>query len=903
MKPVLHVISETHWDRTWYFPFQGFRWYLVEFMDRLIRLMEKDPDYKHFLLDGQTVVLEDYLAIRPEMRGRIETLVKAGRLLVGPLYVLPDEFLEGEEAWVRNFLIGMRDARSFGRSVEVTYLPDSFGHIAQLPQIVRGFGIDCVVFWRGLGEEGDRLGIEFQWAAPDGSKTLVLWQREGYFNVCNLGHPVTHVDIFDNLNVDGDRAVERIRAATGRLLPFSRTGVIPLWNGVDHQFPQPELSRLLAHVRRKLPEWTIRHSTLEQVATDVRKRAKRLPVFSGEFTRGKYSILLSGVYSTRMYLKQLNHTCETRLVRYAEPLAALAKAFGRPNDQQGFLNLAWRTLLKNHPHDDICGCSVDQVHRDMVDRFSEVQQISDMVVAESARDLANAVDTRGVEGLPFVAFNPALGRRRDATVGRFWVGKGNETKLRPLCLVDARGKAIPSAVRSRTRKTKLGLKKWLDGIEFEIAFRADVPSFGTQLVFLVGGKETFDSDLTPTERGARNRHITFKIADDGAIRVRHLATGKTYSGLNVFEDTEDAGDEYDYSPLRNSQILTTKGKKAQMRLVRKNPLEVTWRVTHQLRVPESLNEERTGRSRRRAALKIVTDITLFADSPVLRFETTVENAARDHRLRALFPAALVTETHRVREHFDVMTRDNDKPKGKGWAQPPVPTNHQKDFVDLSDSRHGLCLINEGLPEYEVTGRTRRGLALTLFRGVGWLSRMDLLTRKGDAGPAFEVPEAQCLGGHVFRYAIFPHSADADEAELATVAGAVLAPLLVATAKDDRSSVEHGADHEEYDAVQIKELPKGGPVLPTHAFLEESSGKLAMTAFKQSERGKSLVARMVNVTVKRVQSTVRLGFDVRAAYLVNLGEKRLRKLAVRNRTVALSVGPKEIVTLELVGARL
>ena len=904
MKPVLHVISQTHWDRTWYLPFQGFRWYLVQFMDRLIALMEKDSEYQHFLLDGQTVVLEDYLAIRPEMREHIEALVRAGRLRVGPLYVLPDEFLEGEEAWVRNFLIGTRDARSFGRCEKVAYLPDPFGHIAQMPQLVRGFGMDCVVFWRGVGEEGEKLGIEFNWVAPDGSKVLALWQRDAYCNASNLGHPCTHIDIFDNLTVDRDLAVQQIRKAVEGLLEHSRTNVIPLWNGVDHQYPQPELARLLEYAGKQLPDWTIRHSTLERLAADVRRRAKRLPSFSGEFTSGRHSILLSGVYSARMVLKQLNHACETQLVRYAEPLSVLAKAFAGASDQQGFLDLAWRTLLKNHPHDDICGCSIDQVHRDMMDRFSEARQIGEMVVSESARDLASAVDTRGVDGLPFVAFNPTLGRRREVAVGRLWVGAGNYRTMKPFRLVDARGKTIPSVIRSKTAKQKVGLTKFLNGVELEIAFQADVPSFGAQGVFLASGKEeALETDLVSAERGARNRHIAFTIAHDGAIRLKHLATGKTYTGLNAFEDTEDAGDEYDYSPIRNSQTLSTKGKKARVRLLRKSPLEVTWRITHLLRVPRALDEQRAARSRERVTLTIATDVTLFAGSPVLRLETTVENTARDHRLRALFPAGLVTDTHRVREHFDVITRDNDKPAGKGWEQPPVPTSHQKDFVDLSAAKHGFCLINEGLPEYEVTGRKRRGLALTLLRGVGWLSRTDLLTRDGNAGPSIETPEAQCLGQHVCRYAIFPHSGRSDQAKLARVAAEVLAPPLVVAAKDDRSSVEHGADNERLDAIPIKELPKEGPVPPAHAFLEESSGKLVLAAFKQSESGKSLVARMVNVTDKRVRSELRLGFDVKAAYLTDLSEKRARKLAVRKRTVTLSVAPKQIVTIELVAARM
>jgi len=898
-KVSIHVISETHWDRTWYFPFQGFRWYLVEFMDRLIRLMERDPCYEHFLLDGQTVVLEDCLQIRPEMRGRIEALVSAGRLMVGPLYVLPDEFLEGEEAWIRNYLIGTSDAKSFGRCMKVAYLPDPFGHIAQMPQIARGFGMDCAIFWRGFGEEGDRLGNEFHWAAPDGSKVLVLWQRTSYANLRDLGLPANFADIFDNLKVDQDLAVREIRQETEKLLPHSRTNVIALWNGVDHQYPQPELAKLLDYARRQLPDWTIHHSTPEMLAAEIRRRARRLPAFSGEINRGKFDIILSGVYSARMYLKQRNHYCETQLVRYAEPLSALAKLLGRGTDHAGFLRHAWRTLLKNHPHDDICGCSIDQVHRDMMDRFNEVEQLIDVVTREAATDLANAVDTTDDRGLPFVAFNPTLRRRREVTVARFWVGAGNYRTMKPLRLVDSRGKAVPFVVRSKAKKQKIAPVKFLNGVELEIAFAADVPPVGTQLLFLAPGENDTTGDLTITPRGARNEHFAFRIADDGSVRLKHLDTGKTYTGLNSFEDTEDAGGEYDYSPLRRSETFTTKGKKAGVRLLRKSALEATFRITHRMRVPESLNETRTARSRRRTTLKIVTDVTLFADAHVLRFETTVDNAAKDHRLRACFPAGIRCDVHRVREHFDVLARPNDKPSGKGWVQPPVPTSHQKDFVDLSDGKGGLCLVNEGLPEYEVTGRTRRGLALTLLRGVGWLSRDDLLTRDGCAGPPIETPDAQCLGTHTFRYALAPHGR-ADEATLAALAAQVLAPVMVAEAKNDRSSVEHGADHEMFDAIPIREMPKEGPISPRQAFLEDSSGKLVLTALKESERGGTFIARFVNVTSKPVRTRIRLGFPAKGAWRTNLAEKREKRLAVRNGAIALTVRPKEIVTVEMRG---
>ncbi len=148
------VIPHTHWDREWYAPFQLFRIRLVHLMDNLLNLLERDPDYTHFNLDGQTIVLKDYLEIRPEKRPLLEKLIQQRRIGVGPWFVLPDEFLVSGESLVRNLLLGHRIAAEFGHVQKVGYIPDTFGHIAQLPQILQGFNIPYAMHFRGL-EEGD----------------------------------------------------------------------------------------------------------------------------------------------------------------------------------------------------------------------------------------------------------------------------------------------------------------------------------------------------------------------------------------------------------------------------------------------------------------------------------------------------------------------------------------------------------------------------------------------------------------------------------------------------------------------------------------------------------------------------------------------------------------------------
>jgi mannosylglycerate hydrolase len=178
----LHIISHTHWDREWYLTFQQFRLKLVHLVDGLLETLEQNPDFEHFMLDGQTIVLDDYLQMRPENEAVIRQHVQSGRILIGPWHILPDMFLVSPEAHIRNLLQGARTASRFGPSMPVGYIPDPFGHPGQVPQILHGFGITTASVWRGIGD----LPCEFWWQAPDGSRVLMAFLRESYSNGASL---------------------------------------------------------------------------------------------------------------------------------------------------------------------------------------------------------------------------------------------------------------------------------------------------------------------------------------------------------------------------------------------------------------------------------------------------------------------------------------------------------------------------------------------------------------------------------------------------------------------------------------------------------------------------------------------------------------------------------------------
>jgi alpha-mannosidase len=432
----LHLISHTHWDREWYLTFQQFRLRLVHLMDELLEMLETNPDYQYFMMDGQTIVLDDYLQIRPEREAEIRARVDEGRLLIGPWHILPDEFLVSPEATVRNLLEGERTALRFGRKMQVGYIPDPFGHIGQMPQILRGFGIETACLQRGLSDEP----VELWWQAPDGSRVFLSYLRDGYGNAAALP---TH---------DAQRFQADVQRLAYSLLSRSKTnllreiseGHLLLMQGTDHMEPLPSTAAAIAAAQGKLEGMIIEHSTLprymQSIQNEIQNAQIELETVSGELRSGKRHPLLPGVMSARIWIKQRNQACENLLEKWAEPFSAWAELGGkqppklaptegaflsqlRLKNPASLLRQTWRLLMENHPHDSICGCSVDQVHEEMRPRFDQVEQVGEEITKQSLEAIARAVLTQPPNALvkekefppvqAVIVFNPTSGTRTD----------------------------------------------------------------------------------------------------------------------------------------------------------------------------------------------------------------------------------------------------------------------------------------------------------------------------------------------------------------------------------------------------------------------------------------------------------------------------------------------------------
>jgi mannosylglycerate hydrolase len=886
------VFHHTHWDREWWATYQDFRIRLVEVIDQLLDTLDSDPGFKSFFLDSQTVVLRDYLEVRPYERRRLTEAIRAGRIQCGPWYILPDEFLVSGESHIRNLWLGRRVAAEFDIPLQqVGYLPDTFGHIAQMPQILRGFGIDNAFVWRGYGG-GAAAKQDFHWEAPDGSGVLAMWFPDGYYQM-----PFLHFGNPDRPYAD---KLGRIFQAIERWGPRATTDVLLMPYGGDHRPMDPQLAAKIEEANTAIDALgSIAWSTLSDYVAAIRAAAPGLETVRGELRAlgPEHPHLLSGVLSARLNLKRLNFLGQTWLERYAEPLAALAWADGRRYDAS-LLWKAWDLLVQNHPHDSICGCSIDQVHREMLSRFAQSRQIAEIVSEQSAQYLNGRIDAPdcGPNDLVLIARN-TLPWRRSALVTA-WTPR-SAVGPRTHRLLDSAGTEIPFQSRDVT-----GARPMTDRSEWtEIAFIAsDVPPLGhaafrltTRDAPVATGVANYRAhgpvaarkgsaaigDLRIGPGRLENGYLRVEVdAASGTLTLTDLASGVVYPHLHSFDDGGDAGDTYNFSPPLGDQIVRSiDGARVHVGLEEIGPARATLRVDLDWRLPASLTADRTSRSSRRVATRITSLITLCSGARHLEVRTEWENRSTDHRLRALFPLGSPAEFSEAQGQFTVTRRPVVvEDLGSGWPETYAPTLPQQGWVSVHAGDRGLMIGNRGLPEFEVLDDGQGTIALTLLRSVGWLSRDDLLTRVGGAGPTTPTPDAQLLGPNRASYAIIPHTGDWLASGAYRVAEEYVVPV--------HGSWVRGTHGSEPGTGGLLEL------VGDHTLL--------LSAVKKCERDELLVLRFWNVASEPTETQVRLLRPLSEALLLDLKEDPVDggTLNVDQDSFSLRAGPAQIVTVGL-----
>ena len=904
----VHIVPHTHWDREWYAPFQVFRAQLIDLWDQLLALTEQDADFR-FLMDGQTVVVDDYLAIRPEARPRVERAIRSGQIQVGPWYTLPDEFLVSGEALVRDLQRGIADGDTHGGALRVGYLPDSFGHTAQMPQIYRQFDFHHALVWRGVPSAIDRLA--FDWEAPDGSRILTAYMGTSY------SHGV-------DLPVDGPGLAARLRMAVRALEPFRPGREILLMNGNDHVLPQAGLTGA-ARSASLLLGWDARLARLDDYLEALPESG--WPRWRGELRASSRANVLMGTLSARIPDKQAYFAAGLALERLAEPMSALSGL-----DANGLLAEAWTLLLQNAAHDTACGSGIDAVADEARQRSEAAGQIAREVARRAAArlraqsaggagpaaeasllvwnpspfernepvEIALPVVPPGAQDLGSIEPAPASTARRFPAEELFRLlsmldeGRLTGQPVRALRF-DRQGETVRLVVETDPLGTSQDLEAARRSVEqlattpgveaFEVRVReaprhqalllsGPLAGCGSGRVSLAAGTAIpGEAAVRATGVSLGNDRIRCELRSDGTVAVHHLLTDTRYAGLLRLVDQGDAGDEYNFSPAGEAVTLQPEAG-TEVRILEAGPLRGTIEQRARYQIPAGLGPDRGRRRADQVALPVRLRLSLTTGGSRLDGELEFDHHALDHRLRLECPLPFHADHSQADGAFHVIGRRAVSPvQEAGAPEWELPTYPMRTFVDVSDGRRGLTLITHGLHEYELIPGPPPRLALTIVRAVGWLSRDDLRYRVGHAGPPLETPGAQVPGRHRVGFSLAFHAGDWETGGAWHEAERALIPLQVLGIEPAGIGVAGGGSSIvlEPDAVQ-------------------------MTACVPRQDGYDL--RLVNASPRPAHARLALTPTPAAIAPVTLGGRLGDRLALEAGTVRLPLRPWEIATLRV-----
>lgn len=914
-KRVFHIISNTHWDREWRFPFQRNRQMLVEMIDRVLEILEQEPEYQAFHLDSQTIVIEDYLAIRPEKKQIIEKFVRDKRLLIGPWFILPDEFQVGGESLIRNLLLGHRIAAELGHVMKVGYSPFSWGQISQFPQIYKEFGIDVVMFYRGINSL-DSPKAEFTWEGADGTRVLASrfstmprynfyfyiyrpvvhnegipdvqyrWQKGGLpFHFSDSELKEEDYNLLQPLDkYYQDNLQPAVEAITRDQADDFTTPHIFWAEGHDSSGPHIRTVQIIDDIKKLLPDDEVVHSTLEQYAGGLKDSVnyEKLQLVVGERRSSQYDRRSGNLYgyttSARMYLKQENFTTEKWLQFYAEPFNVLASLLGM-NAADKYLEIAWHLLLQNSAHDSIGGCSVDDVHDDMMNRYKQSREISKGVFARACKFLAQHIDLRNhpEASIHLVAINPTMYQRHE--VIEAFIDVPTELDQGDLKIFDHLGQEVDLQIVDVQDKEPV-LEQMIDRPMYFKMRRyqsylhlKNIPSFGFRTWHISptsisrNNKDLigrFENNLPVME----NQHLKVSIHRNGAIDVFDKENEKSYANLGYFFDEGEAGHAWVHQAV--PPFSDTLQSIPTIELNLNGPLIAMCSVQHQMEIPATLVDRKN--EGEKVVLPIELKIILKKNSRRVEFEIKLNNTAECHRLRIMFPLG-INATHSFGEgQFDVVARPIDRPDTSDWIEQPMYDYPMHQFVALSDDKIGAAVLVDGLKEYEVLNDANRSLAITLLRAFNYTiqpsSFQDYSHQKG----------SQCLGAHRYRLAFYPHQGNWESGQVYREAQCF---------SNDVRLFQIGRTE--------------GELNPETSFITLTPENLILSCLKlpEDEKRRSAILRIYNPTGANIGGTIQSLLGLKDVYQVTLEEKYVRRIPIIDaHRIEIKVLKKKIVTLKL-----
>ena len=894
----IHLFSHTHWDFEWYEINEEIKLQLVPLIEHLLNILEKDPGFK-FHFDGQVMPIIDYLEILKEeddcdnrnrvkeAEERITKYVTGGQLHIGPCWSTPETSLISCESLIRNINRGIRFSKKFGSASSIFYNADAFQYHSQVPQIIEGTGLRAAFTWRAF-KQGKTL------------KDLSIWEGADKSAVVKYHPPRTYAQIW-RLPENSEDTMNILKREAEFLKIFAVTSHVLITQGNDQFEAQSDINETINKVNEMIGEnYQVSQIALEEFFRIAEEETPELDILQGELTGNQWACTMSGQLSARIYLKQKNKEAEIAIEKWAEPFAVFAWLLGNEYPA-GLLERAWGYLMKQHFH-HCNACAIDEVHREGEVRYENAIEVAKGLTEKSINRIAsiiNSADMINEDGGALVIFNPSDVERAEVVNSVIYHGMNIQRKSewqldkkdikwkqeisKKLAIKDSYGNSVNYQILNK------------QGAICEIAFWAEkIPPLGYKTfgVDFSGGSEILEAVNIANEKQntMENDLLKIKIKENGSLNIFDKRNNIVFKNQNIIEDMADHGDTYNYDSIRGDKPITSKTVKGKITLKENGPLLATYEVKIELVLPECLTLDRKARSIRLVKIPISFYITLKKESPLVFITAKIDNRIKDHRLRVLFSGVKSNVVY-VQTQGDVVKRRigklNDYPKSRKRnishsvfigdlpkEKGPSATQFQRNFVSINDGKKGLVILNKGLPEYEA--KVDGTIALTLLRSVGWLSQDDLTSREKLAGPKVSVPDAQCIGPHVFEYAILPQPGSWDAKPVYR--------------EENRYNID----------IKSAEIPWQKGKLPLQlSFVLIKPDELMVSAIKKAYSNDNIIIRLFNPTSKYIKGSIEIYPGIKEAWTADLNEEKKNAIHVQiDGTILIEAGPKKIITISI-----
>jgi len=815
-KITFHVISHTHWDREWYLPFETFRSELVDLINELLTILEQNNDFI-FHLDGQSIILQDFLEIYPDKKELLKKFIKSKNILIGPWYVLSDQFLSSGEATIRNLLYGIRDVREFGEPMMVGYLPDQFGQIAQLPQILKGFNIHYAILGRGI-QDGF---AEHNWHSLNGDSVLTICMTSWYNNAQRIPEK--------NTNEYLDKIFEKQKKT-------SLSGHILLMNGCDHLFVQKDLPDVIKKITNS-DKYEIAQSSLQNVFKEIDSLKKTFPIYFGELRDDNNKQILSGTLSSRVYLKLQNYSVQTKIEKILEPLATISSLLNKTKYPFEKLKYAWKLLIQNHAHDSICGCSIDDVHKEMEIRSLKVNQLVDKLTENiknpphseiNKEDLfLNLVNLTSYERsevveaiieIPLgpISTDPGAKPIIEKEINSFKLF--NDEEEISFNILEASN--VENFVLSRNDIPLLQAVK-----RFKILLNVSMKPFSAKAYKVIPVKEAVNKN----SKSFDNSSFKLSLNKNGTFNA--CFKDKEFNNLHQLTIEEDFGDEYNFEAKAESCTPL--------------PISSEWKVIEENSLRKKLKLESD---------MITIQITHYSNTNRIDFKTKINSNLKNKRIRLHFPTNLSTNCIVADTPFGVIERARQPLDWKDCAFNQPLYN----FIDHNNGKYGLSFFGGGLASYELY-KDGNGFAVDLIRAVGRLSSVH-------SHAHLETPDAQCNREIEFNYSVYVHDVESDVFE---------------------EQIKHQVPILSYESKMKMEFQQ----------LLNISPELVLSSFKRSEDNeKMFILRLFNPHKKQIDNCkLNINFPYKEVLMLNLNEEK-QSFLDKNKEITFSINSFQIITL-------